>query len=212
YMPLEEAKKEGAMALFGEKYGEVVRVVRVEGSPLPGVESKELCGGTHVRRTGEIGAFLIQREEAVSAGVRRVEAVAGEPAVRLARGSLNRLKALAERLSVGEPALEERLERLLEELRAREKEVESLKVLSQEGNRTRREWVAVAMGKKVRWLEEEEWDDAHLRNRFFSPEGDFDRYEGTWVFLPEGVGTRVVLTLTYELTIPIFGGLLQKLV
>jgi len=100
----------------------------------------------------------------------------------------------------------------LEGLKPYLKEVESLKVLSQEGHRTKSEWVAVAMGKKVRWLEEEEWDDENLRNRFFSPEGDFDRYEGTWVFLPEGEGTRVVLTLTYELTIPIFGGLLQKLV
>lgn len=100
----------------------------------------------------------------------------------------------------------------LEGLKPYLKEVESLKVLAQEGNRTRSEWVAVAMGKKVRWLEEEEWDDLNLRNRFFSPEGDFDRYEGTWVFQPEGEGTRVVLSLTYELTIPIFGGLLQKLV
>ena len=100
YMPLEEARKEGAMALFGEKYGEVVRVVRVEGSPLEGLESKELCGGCHVRRTGEIGAFLIRSEEAVSAGVRRIEAVTGEEAIRFARGSLNRLKALAERLEV----------------------------------------------------------------------------------------------------------------
>jgi alanyl-tRNA synthetase len=127
YMPLEEAKREGAMALFGEKYGEVVRVVRVEGSPLPGLESKELCGGTHVRRTGEIGAFLIQKEEAVSAGVRRIEAVAGEAAIRFARGILNRQRALAERLSVGESALEERLEKLLSELKAKEREVESLK-------------------------------------------------------------------------------------
>lgn len=102
-------------------------MVRVEGSPLPGVESKELCGGTHVRRTGEIGAFLIQKEEAVSAGVRRLEAVAGEWAVRFARGALNRMRALAERLSVGEANLEERLERLLQELKAKEKEVESLK-------------------------------------------------------------------------------------
>ena len=100
----------------------------------------------------------------------------------------------------------------LEGLKPYLKEVESLKVLSQEGHRTRSEWVAVAMGKKVRWLEEEEWDDQNLRNRFYSPEGDFDRYEGTWVFLPEREGTRVVLSLTYELTIPIFGGLLQKLV
>ena len=127
YMPLEEARKEGAMALFGEKYGEVVRVVRVEGSPLEGLESKELCGGCHVRRTGEIGAFLIRSEEAVSAGVRRIEAVTGEEAIRFARGSLNRLKALAERLEVGEAALEERLEKLLAELKEKEREVESLK-------------------------------------------------------------------------------------
>ena len=127
YMPLEEARKEGAMALFGEKYGEVVRVVRVEGSPLEGLESKELCGGCHVRRTGEIGAFLIRSEEAVSAGVRRIEAVTGEEAIRFARGSLNRLKALAERLEVGEAALEERLEKLLAELKEKEGEVEGLK-------------------------------------------------------------------------------------
>ncbi len=100
----------------------------------------------------------------------------------------------------------------LEGLKPYLKEVESLKVLKREGNRTQSEWVAVAMGRKVRWLEEEEWDDAHLRNRFWSPEGDFDRYEGTWVFEPQGEGTRVVLVLSYELTIPIFGGLLQKLV
>ncbi|WP_117238065.1 alanine--tRNA ligase [Thermus sediminis] len=127
YLPLEEARKEGAMALFGEKYGEVVRVVRVEGSPLEGLESKELCGGTHVRRTGEIGAFLIRGEEAVSAGVRRIEAVTGEGAIRFARGALSRLKALTERLEVGEAAIEERLEKLLAELRAKEKEVEGLK-------------------------------------------------------------------------------------
>ena len=127
YMPLEEARKEGAMALFGEKYGEVVRVVRVEGSPLEGLESKELCGGCHVRRTGEIGAFLIRSEEAVSAGVRRIEAVTGEEAIRFARGSLNRLKALAESLEVGEAAMEERLEKLLAKLKEKEREVESLK-------------------------------------------------------------------------------------
>jgi uncharacterized membrane protein len=118
----------------------------------------------------------------------------------------------AERFIGAPPAKVYALAKDLEGLKPYLKEVESLKVLSQEGNRTKSEWVAVAMGKKVRWLEEEEWDDENLRNRFFSLEGDFDRYEGTWVFLPEGEGTRVVLTLTYELTIPIFGGLLQKLV
>ncbi|WP_018112109.1 type II toxin-antitoxin system RatA family toxin [Thermus igniterrae] len=118
----------------------------------------------------------------------------------------------AERFIPAPPEKVYALAKDLEGLKPYLKEVESLKVLAQEGNRTRSEWVAVAMGKKVRWLEEEEWDDENLKNRFFSPEGDFDRYEGTWVFQPEGEGTRVVLTLTYELTIPIFGGLLQKLV
>ncbi|KGQ23106.1 type II toxin-antitoxin system RatA family toxin [Thermus filiformis] len=113
------------------------------------------------------------------------------------------------------PALPEKVYRLakdLEGLKPYLKDVETLRVLAQEEGRTRTEWVGVAMGKKVRWIEEEEWDDQNLRNRFHSPEGDFDRYEGTWVFLGEGEGTRVVLDLEYELTIPIFGGLLQRLV
>jgi len=118
----------------------------------------------------------------------------------------------AERFIKASPEKVYALAKDLEGLKPYLKEVESLRVLPQEGQRTRSEWVAVAMGKKVRWLEEEEWDDQNRRNRFYSPEGDFDRYEGTWVFLPEGEGTRVVLSLTYELTIPIFGGLLQKLV
>ncbi|MGQ9735041.1 MAG: type II toxin-antitoxin system RatA family toxin [Thermaceae bacterium] len=113
------------------------------------------------------------------------------------------------------PAPPEKVYRLakdLEGLKPYLKDVETLKVLAQEGARTRSEWVGVAMGKKVRWIEEEEWDDHNLRNRFYSPEGDFDRYEGQWFFLKEGEGTRVVLDLEYALTIPIFGGLLQKLV
>jgi alanyl-tRNA synthetase len=121
YKPLEEAKKEGAMALFGEKYGEVVRVVEVAEA------SKELCGGTHVRRTGEIGAFFIAREEAVSAGVRRVEALTGEGALDFVQGMRRRLHRLAEALGTGEAALEERISRLKEELKAKEKEAALLK-------------------------------------------------------------------------------------
>lgn len=92
------------------------------------------------------------------------------------------------------------------------KDVESLKVLEDSGSKSKSEWVAVAMGKKIRWIEEEEWFDSELRNRFFSPEGDFDKYQGTWVFLPEGDGTKVKLDLEYQLTIPLFGGLLQRLI
>ena len=100
----------------------------------------------------------------------------------------------------------------LEGLKPYLKDVETLNVLEDDGQTSRSEWVASAMGKKVRWVEVEEWDDAGLRNRFYSPEGDFDRYEGTWVFEAAEGGTRVTLTIEYELNLPIFGGLLQKLV
>lgn len=100
----------------------------------------------------------------------------------------------------------------LEGLKPYLKDVESLKVLEASDSRSRSEWVAVAMGKKVHWVEDEEWFDAELRNTFSSSQGDFDQYQGTWRFNPEGEGTRVVLDLEYELNIPIFGGLLQKLI
>ena len=81
-MPIAEAKALGAMALFGEKYGERVRMVTVDGVPEAEIEpSRELCGGTHVRRTGDIGLFVITQETAVASGVRRVEALCG-PAAR----------------------------------------------------------------------------------------------------------------------------------
>ncbi len=127
YKPLEEARKEGAMALFGEKYGDVVRVVSVEGS-VDHVTSKELCGGCHVRRTGEIGAFVVVAEEAVAAGVRRIEALTGTAAVVFVRETLERVGHLARELGVSPEALPLRVEKLQEELRAREKEVERLKL------------------------------------------------------------------------------------
>lgn len=127
YKPLEEARKEGAMALFGEKYGDVVRVVSVEGK-VDNLSSKELCGGCHVRRTGEIGALVIVAEESVAAGVRRVEALTGTGATAYVRDSLDRVNGLARELGTSAESLPERVGKLQDELKEREKEIEKLKL------------------------------------------------------------------------------------
>ena len=105
----DEAVKAGAVALFGEKYGDRVRVVEV-----PGVSS-ELCGGTHVRLTSEIGGFKVVSETGVAAGVRRLEAVTGRAALRWLDGYRRRVEAMAAALKTGPDDLERRLARLRDE-------------------------------------------------------------------------------------------------
>ena len=96
-MGREEALAYGALAFFGDKYGEQVRVVEVPGF------SKEFCGGTHVHQTGEIGLFLVTAEQGISAGTRRVEALTGEAAVDRAQADQGILEELEER-GQGRPA------------------------------------------------------------------------------------------------------------
>ena len=106
-MPLDQAIATGAMALFGEKYGEEVRVVSVPGF------SRELCGGTHVGRTGDIGVCKIVYEGSISAGVRRIEAITGEAALRQYQESTGALRRIAELVRASEPELIEHVEKLL---------------------------------------------------------------------------------------------------
>lgn len=120
-MPRSEAEETGAIALFGEKYGEVVRVVEVPGY------SKELCGGTHVSRTGEIGQIRIVSESAVAAGLRRLEAVAGVAALARARQHSQVLTYLAGDLGVGVEEVSSRVKGLLETVSALEKAVAKAK-------------------------------------------------------------------------------------
>jgi len=120
-MPKEAAIKAGAMALFGEKYGDSVRVLRIGGF------STELCGGIHVKRAGDIGLFKIVSETGVAAGVRRIEAVTGEAAVDWIEKNDRILQTLGERVKAGREALDEKVSQLLERNRTLEKELDRLK-------------------------------------------------------------------------------------
>ncbi|GGK24044.1 alanine--tRNA ligase [Deinococcus malanensis] len=129
-MPIAEAKAAGATALFGEKYGEKVRVVSVEGNVEYGgqpVSSKELCGGAHVPRTGDIGAFVLLSDENVAAGVRRIEALAGEAATTWVRERLNGAARVAALLNTSPDGLETRVTGLQAQLKAAEKDVAAVK-------------------------------------------------------------------------------------
>jgi len=117
-MAYQEARNAGAMALFGEKYGDVVRVVSIPGF------SMELCGGTHVRNTAQIGFFKIVSETGVAAGVRRIEAVTGPGAYEYVRGEERQLHRVADALRVPANQLERRVTQLLEERRTLERRLE----------------------------------------------------------------------------------------
>ena len=120
-MAFDDAVKFGAMALFGEKYGDEVRVLAI-GS------SKELCGGTHVARTGDIGLFKVVAEGGVAAGIRRIEAVTGEGALHLVQGLNDRMNEAAAALKVQPEELAQRIVQMQEQVKATEKELAALKL------------------------------------------------------------------------------------
>jgi alanyl-tRNA synthetase len=130
-MPIEQAKRSGAMMLFGEKYGDEVRVLDI-GS------SREFCGGTHVARTGDIGLFKIYAEGGVAAGIRRVEATTGLTALALVNGELQEFREVARQLRAqpGPGSAQKAAAQLVEDKKALEKEIQRMrsKLLSGQGS------------------------------------------------------------------------------
>jgi alanyl-tRNA synthetase len=126
-LSMDDAVAEGAIALFGEKYSDTVRMVSM------GDFSKELCGGTHARRTGDLGLFKIVSEGGIAAGVRRIEAVTGEGALEHIRSLELEVNGLAERLKGSRGELVKKLDKLMEEKKAKDREVEALKAKLRSG-------------------------------------------------------------------------------
>jgi alanyl-tRNA synthetase len=120
-MALDDAKASGAMALFGEKYDEQVRVLRM------GDFSTELCGGTHVKALGDIGLFKITMETGIASGIRRIEAVTGERAVQWIEADEDRLLRLGSLVNAGRDELEDKIGKLIDRNRKLEKELEQIK-------------------------------------------------------------------------------------
>lgn len=116
---LEDAKKEGALAFFGDKYGEKVRMINIQDF------SKELCGGTHCDRTGQIGMFIITGELSVASGVRRIEAVTGTAALAFVRNLQDQISEISRTLKVGAADIPTRLEKIVKNLK--EKKSQNLK-------------------------------------------------------------------------------------
>ncbi len=126
-MPIDDARKLGAMALFGEKYGNEVRVVSM-GTETGAVSfSLELCGGTHVQRTGDIGLFRITQESGIAAGVRRIEAVTGHNALARVRETEHKLQQIAGLVKASAANVLEKVQQALADAKVQEKELQQLK-------------------------------------------------------------------------------------
>jgi len=205
-MSFDDALKTGAMALFGEKYGDKVRVLRF------GDLSTELCGGTHVSRVGEIGQFKIISESAIGSGVRRVMAVAGGSAVEHIQNMESQLQAVAQTLKVSPEAAPPRLKQVLERSHQLEKELSAMKSsLASSGSDSLLDNVDDVNGIKVLSARMDDLDASDLRD---SIDHLKDRLGNAIVVLSsvDGDKVRIAVGVSKELTTRIKAGNLVNFV
>ncbi len=204
-LPVEEAKKKGATAMFGEKYGATVRVVQIGG------ESLEFCGGTHVERSGDIGIMKILSETGIAQGVRRIEAVTGPSAIAHFRSVENELNTVGKHLKVAPLGAADRVQRMQSDMKGLEKQVGKLKTkLASGGSKDLLSNVKEIAGVKVLAISTEVDDVKALRET-----GDNLRDRlGSGVIVLAGVGADRVSLLamvTKDLTKTFHAGkILQK--
>ncbi len=148
-MSRDEAVAAGAMALFGEKYGDEVRVVTMGETPAGDVYSMELCGGTHAQRTGDVAVFKLQGDSAVAAGIRRVEALTGATALAAYAEEEATLARAADLLKASPRDVPERLKALMEDRRRLERELQALRAKLASGGSAEAETVQEVAGVKL---------------------------------------------------------------
>jgi alanyl-tRNA synthetase len=205
-MSFDDALKTGAMALFGEKYGDKVRVLSF------GDLSTELCGGTHVHRVGEIGQFKIVSESAIGSGVRRITAVAGEAAIEYIQGMERQLQAVAQTLKVSPEAAPPRLKQVLERNHQLEKDLAAMKSsLASSGSDSLLDNVNEINGIKVLSARMDDIDASDLRD---SVDHLKDRLGSAVVVLSsvDGGKVRIAVGVTKDLTTRIKAGNLVNFV
>ena len=202
----QEAMAAGAMALFGEKYGDSVRVVAVPGFSL------ELCGGTHVGATGDIGPFLIVEEGGIAAGVRRIEGITGATAVAHVQAQRRTVERVVERLNVPVDQAVEVIERLQGDVKRLTREVSQLKMKAAMGGGAEEAGDTIAIGtSKVLTRKVADLDKNALRELADSLKGKL----GSGVVVLGAVGdgrVQVVVSVTPDLTGRVHAGKLVKLV
>jgi alanyl-tRNA synthetase len=203
-VPFEEAKRRGAIALFGEKYGDEVRMVKISDVSL------ELCGGTHVHATGDIGLCLISSESSVAAGVRRIEAVCGSAAYERIRRNEDLLEEAASALNSAPEDIPDRIGQLFEERKKLEKELARVKraATAEKAKDMLADTVEVD-GVKVLALRLDDYDVEHLRSTADSLKG---RLKSGVVVLGGVAGGKVLLiaSVTKDLTKKAHAGALVK--